>query len=473
MMKSTLRSRLWLGYVLLTALILGAFLVGLIYILNGSTILYRQVVDKLNSSQTLLLSGISNGGLSDAEKVSAYLSKNPFDESVRILIISPTGSTLFDNSQEGTIKLRWLRLAAMKKNAVQNTAGITRDYARRVWIYVATKLDNTSNFLVVASIRNNLSLKFIFSDPMMRLIFRVVIWSMLVSFLLTLLMDRWIARPIRKMAQQAATLALEDGKPLPVEGIREVQDLALALNNMSRKVQESRQSQRDLVSDISHELKTPLTSIQGFSAAIIDGTASTQEEVVHSAEVISSESQRMLGMVNELLTLARLESKVEKMEFRLTDLQPLIYGIIEKLKFNAQENEVKLSAMLPASLMVLVEPEKITQVFMNLIDNGIKFAPPGGEVTVTGEEDDKEVRIMVTDTGMGIPAEELPKIFNRFYQVDRSRKANAGKSSGLGLTIAREITRIHNGDISVISKPGNGTTLTVHLPAVISIEKKG
>ncbi len=466
MMAATLRSRLWLGYLLLTLLILGSFLVGLIYILNGSTILYRQVVEKLNSAQAVLVSELNNGGLSDAEKVNIFLSKNPLDESLRILIISPTGVTLFDSAQEGTVKLRWPRLAAMKQNASQNTAGITRDYSRRVWIYMAAKLENSPNFLVVASIRNNLSLKFIFSDPMMRLVFRVVIWSMLVSFLLTLLMDRWIARPIRKMAQQAANLAFEDGKQLPVEGIKEVQDLALALNKMSKKVQESRQSQRDLVSDISHELKTPLTSIQGFSAAIIDGTASTPEEVVHSAEIISSESQRMLGMVNELLTLARLESKVERMEFQLTDLQPLIYGIIEKLKFTAQKNEVKLSAMLPSSLIVRAEPEKITQVFINLVENAIKFTPPGGEVTLTGDKDDKEVRIIIADTGMGIPAEELPKIFNRFYQVDRSRKANAAKSSGLGLTIAREITRIHNGDIRVVSTHGKGTTFTVHLPLV-------
>jgi signal transduction histidine kinase len=464
MMASTLRSRLWLGYLLLTILILGSFLIGLIYILNGSTVLYRQVVEKLNSAQTVLLSGVNNGGFTDTEKIRAYLSKNPLDESIRILVISPAGETLFDNAQEGTVKLRWLRLAAMKQTAAKNSAGITRDYARRVWIYVASKLGNSPNYLVVASIRNNLSLQFIFSDPMMRLVFRVAIWSMLVSFFLTLLMDRWIARPIRKMAQQAANLAFEDGKQLPVEGIKEVQDLAMALNKMSRKVQESRQSQRDLVGDISHELKTPLTSIQGFSAAIMDGTASTPEEVTHSAEIISSESQRMLGMVNELLTLARLESKVEKLDLRLTDLQPLINGIVEKLKFNAQQNEVNLSAMLPPLLLVQVEPEKITQVFINLVENAIKFTPAGGEVTITGNKDDKEVRIMIADTGMGIPAEELPKIFNRFYQVDRSRKANAGKSSGLGLTIAREITRIHDGDISVVSAPGKGTTFTVHLP---------
>jgi signal transduction histidine kinase len=290
---------------------------------------------------------------------------------------------------------------------------------------------DSPNYLVIASVRNNFSMKFVFSDPMMRLIFRVVLWSMLVSFILTLFMDRWIARPIRKMSQQAVNLAMENGKQLPIEGIREVQDLAHALNEMSSKVQVSRQAQRDLVSDISHELKTPLTSIQGFSTAIIDGTASTPEEVRHSAEVISKESQRMLGMVNELLALGRLESRVEQMEFQVIDLYPMIEEILEKLRFSAQENQVKLTSQIPGPLIARVVPEKITQVLNNLIENAIKFTPPGGEVKVSSNIDEHELKILVADTGKGIPAEEISKIFNRFYQVDKSRKANDGKSSGL------------------------------------------
>ena len=471
-MGSTLRSRLWIGYILLTVLILGAFIFGLVYILNGSTILYRQVVEKLTSTQSELIRGMDAKLLTDEDKVKSYLAANPVNESIRILVISPFGNTLFDSKLDGTAKLRWLRLAALKRNAAQNSAGLTRDYAGTTWIYLPIKMVDSPNYLVIASVRNYLSMKFVFSDPMMRLIIRVVLWSMLVSFILTLLMDRWIARPIRKMSQQAVNLAMEDGKPLPVEGIREVQNLARALNEMSSKVQMSRQAQRDLVSDISHELKTPLTSIQGFSTAIIDGTASSSEEVRHSAEVISKESQRMLGMVNELLALARLESRVEKMDFQVMDLQPMIEEILEKLRFSAQENQVKLTSRIPGSLFARVVPEKITQVLINLIENAIKFTPPGGEVVVSGDDDEHEVRILVADTGMGIPTEEITKIFNRFYQVDRSRKANEGKSSGLGLTIAREIARAHNGDITVTSTPGKGAIFTIHLPAIKQGQKK-
>jgi signal transduction histidine kinase len=330
MMAKTLRSRLWLGYLLLTILVLSAFLLGLVYILNGSTVLYRQVVTKLENTQQFLLETKNATLLAGIENIKSILKENPLESSIRVIITSNLGETIYDNHQDQGGSLRWVRAAAIKRVASQGSSGLTRDSLRRVWIYVAAKMPDSQNYLVIASPRQNLTWKFMFSDPMTRLVLRVVIWSMLVSLFLTFLMDRWIALPIRKMSQQAALIASEKGTQLPVEGVKEVRDLALALNQMSRQVQESQQSQRDFISDVSHELKTPLTSIQGFSSAILDGTASTSDEINHSAEIISIESQRMLGMVNELLTLARLEGKVENIERQQTNLKSLLNGVIEK-----------------------------------------------------------------------------------------------------------------------------------------------
>ena len=463
-MAKTLRSRLWLGYLLLTILVLGAFLLGLVYILNGSTVLYRQVVTKLENTQQLLLEAKNPTTLIGIEKIKSILKENPLESSIRVIITSNLGETLYDNRQDQGASLHWVHAAAIKRVAAQGSSGLTRDSLRRVWIYVATKIPDSQNYLVIASLRQNLTWKFMFSDPMTRLVLRVVIWSILVSFFLTLLMDRWIALPIRKMSQQAALIASEMGTQLPVEGVKEVRDLALALNQMSRQVQESQQSQRDFISDVSHELKTPLTSIQGFSTAILDGTASTANEINHSAEIITIESQRMLGMVNELLTLARLEGKVEKIERQPTNLMTLLNGVIEKLTPSANQGHVSLKSTISELPLIDVDPEGITRIFLNLVDNAIKFSHSGSEVIISGEAHSGEVMIHISDTGLGIPVEELPKIFNRFYQVDRSRKGGSGKSSGLGLTIAREIARSHHGDITVQSAEGKGTTFTVHLP---------
>jgi signal transduction histidine kinase len=463
-MAKTLRSRLWLGYLLLTILVLGAFLLGLVYILNGSTVLYRQVVSKLDNTEQLLLEAKNTPSPVGIEKIKSILNETPLESSIRVMITSNLGEILYDNQQDEGARLRWVRVAALKRVAAQGSSGLTRDSLRRVWIYVATKMPDSQNYLVIASLRQNITWKFMFSDPMTRLVLRVVIWSMLVSLFLTFLMDRWITLPIRKMSQQAALIASEKGTQLPVDGVKEVKDLALALNQMSRQVQESKQSQRDFISDVSHELKTPLTSIQGFSAAILDGTASTHDEINHSAEIISIESQRMLGMVNELLALARLEGKVEKIEYQQINLQALLNGVIEKLTPSAHQGQVSLKLTLSELPLIEVDPEGITRIFLNLIVNAIKFSPPASEVIISGDTSSAEVIIHVIDNGQGIPAEELPKIFNRFYQVDRSRKGGMGKSSGLGLTIAREIARSHHGDITVQSTEGQGTTFSVHLP---------
>ena len=160
---------------------------------------------------------------------------------------------------------------------------------------------------------------------------------------------------------------------MPVEGVKEVRDLAVALNKMSRQVHESQQSQRDFISDVSHELKTPLTSIQGFSTAILDGTAATPGEISHSAEIISAESQRMLGMVNELLALARLEGKVEKFERQTTEIKSLVTGAIEKLTPAANQGQVQIISKIPELPSIKVDPEGITRVFLNLLDNAIKI----------------------------------------------------------------------------------------------------
>jgi signal transduction histidine kinase len=464
MMTGSLRSRLWLGYGILTVLVLGAFLLGLLVTLNGSTVLYRQVVSQLQDVRDSLLLAAGESAQSDVEGVQAALAQNPPASSVRVLMVSDSGEVLFDDKAAAEVSLNWSRLLALRRVAYQESSGLVRDAEKRMWIYTAAKLPNSQSILVVASRRQNLTLRFMFSDPMIRLVFRVMVLAAVVSLVLTLLMDRWIARPIRRMAQRAGTLATSEGAQIPVEGIKETRELAIALNQMSRKVQQSQQSQRDFVSDVSHELKTPLTSIQGFSAAILDGTAATPDEVRHSAEVITAESQRMLGMVNELLTLARLEGRVEKLELHPTDLAALLQGVVEKLALNAKRNHVDLICQITGLPQVMADPEKLTQVFLNLVENAIKFTPPGGMVKLSPEADAREIRVAVADTGQGMTQEDLEKIFNRFYQVDRSRKAGAGKSTGLGLTIAREIVRLHNGTITVASTPGAGTTFTVHLP---------
>ena len=464
MMLRTLRSRLWMGYAVLILLIVGAFIIGLALILNNNTVLYRQSVSDLHSTQQLLTNRLERLTNPSIDQLDSLLVTTPAVDKYRVIVLSRGRVSLFDSEQESSAPIRWVRLEPIQRAVEQGTAALTRDSQRRVWIYVASQLPGSDDFLVIAVRRENLTMKFMFSDPMTRLVSRVVLWSILIAFLLTLLMDHWIAKPIRKMVQAARALTFQGGDQIPPEGVKEVRDLAEALNQMNRQVQESQQSQRDFVSDVSHELKTPLTSIQGFSNAILDGTLQEPDEIRHSAKVISEESMRMLRLVNELLALARLEGKVEKLVIKPTDLNIVVDRILDKLAINASQSQVELRSTISHLPLVAVDEDRITQVLTNLLDNAIKFTPAGGKVIVTGEVSHGTMMINVSDTGQGILESELSKIFNRFYQVERSRKGGDGRSSGLGLTIAREIARLHNGDITVKSVPGSGTTFTLSLP---------
>ncbi len=464
MMAKTLRSRLWMGYILLTVLTLGAFLLGLVFILNGSTVLYRQVVTDLSEKKQRIIESLNTIPSTENMTIIEYFENNPIDEPIRVLVVSNRGDLLLDNRSDYGVPLQPLRMDAVRRVTLQNSSGLIRDGDGRVWIYVADRIPNSLNYLVVTSERQNLSWRFMVSDPMVRLIVRVMVWAMLVSLVLTFFMDRWIARPIREMARRSALLATDKNAQIPISGVQEVRDLAVALNQMNNQVRESQQSQRDFISDVSHELKTPLTSIGGYAAAILDGTASSAEEINHAAGVISAESQRMLKLANELLTLARLEGNVESLDLHDVNLESVISGVVDKLKPYADEQKLKLHNLPSKTPPILADGDKITQILLNLVDNAIKYSPNEGVIRISTTLTNTEVIINVTDQGQGIAEDELGKIFNRFYQVDRSRKGGSGKSSGLGLTIAREIARQHKGDITVTSRPGEGATFSIHLP---------
>jgi signal transduction histidine kinase len=231
---------------------------------------------------------------------------------------------------------------------------------------------------------------------------------------------------------------------------------------MVEQVTSAQQAQRDFVANVSHELKTPLTSIQGFSQAIIDGTADDPDSVGRSASIIHGEAGRMHRMVEELLGLARFDAGQVELAQDKVDLNALLSNCIERMGPQAETagNELLLSAQ--DGLVVTGDADWLTQVFINLVDNGIRHTSDA-RVDVAAIETDGWIEVSVTDNGEGIPPQDLDRVFERFYQADRSRQRKGGV--GLGLSIAREVVRRHGGDISAESVVGLGTRFTVRLPA--------
>ncbi|MCR8851068.1 cell wall metabolism sensor histidine kinase WalK [Rossellomorea sp. SC111] len=222
------------------------------------------------------------------------------------------------------------------------------------------------------------------------------------------------------------------------------------------------QMRKDFVANVSHELKTPITSIKGFSETLLDGAMDDPETLKSFLDIILKESDRLQSLIQDLLEL----SKIEKQGFQLFIEEVEVAGLIEDvfpiLKEKAKPKDISLHADFESRGTAEVDSYRLKQVFINLISNAIAYTPKGGNVSVTVTEDRDKVYVQVKDNGMGISQEELPRIFERFYRVDKARSRNSG-GTGLGLAIVKHIIEAHEGDIEVESELDKGTTFTVTL----------
>ncbi len=284
------------------------------------------------------------------------------------------------------------------------------------------------------------------------------------------LLSRAITRPVEEMTKASQSMATGDyEQEIVISGDDEIGRLASAFNHMAREVNRARKTQRDFLANVSHDLKTPLTSIRGFSQALLDGSASTPEAQHESARIIHQEAGRMTRLVSELLELSRLESGQVTFSQDRLNVQDLLERCGERFRPQAVQRHVDLQAVASSpGLIVVADEDRLNQVLTNLVDNALRYTPAGGTVRLTGQiesvpSNGRWVVIRVADTGQGIPPEDLPRVFERFYRVDRARTAEGG--TGLGLAITREIVHTLGGHIAVHSAVGKGTTFTIRLPA--------
>lgn len=275
-----------------------------------------------------------------------------------------------------------------------------------------------------------------------------------------------ISRPLLRITN--ATVRMARGNysvRVPVKGPGEIARLASSFNSMAQQVQETNQLLKDFVGNASHDLRTPLTMITGFSQALLDGTAGP-EEMETSAGIIHDEALKMQRLVEDLLQLTRLESGLVELRRRPTDLKTLVQGAIDRLRLAHSDRALpavrnEIAASTP---QVEVDPAQIERVMSNLLNNALDHTPPEGWVTVGAQQvGDGWVELSVADTGCGIEQEDVPRIFERFYRADKSRERGGGHS-GLGLAIVRETVEAHGGRIEVESAPGRGAIFRFTLP---------
>ncbi|AQQ70163.1 Alkaline phosphatase synthesis sensor protein PhoR [Limihaloglobus sulfuriphilus] len=243
-----------------------------------------------------------------------------------------------------------------------------------------------------------------------------------------------------------------------------IHKVVIVLNDIT-EMQKLQEMRKDFVANVSHELKTPITSIKGFVETLLDGAIDDAQKSRHFLGIIRSQTDRLDAIINDLLTLSRLERAFEERLIHLCeeDVSSVIKSSVEICQYKAQAKDIAISIDCPEFLNARLNRTLFEQALANLIDNAVKYSPNGSSVTVSAEKDNGKINIAVKDNGPGIAPEHLARLFERFYRVDKARSRDRG-GTGLGLSIVKHIAAAHSGSVSVDSQPGSGSTFIISIP---------
>ncbi|GKU83862.1 PAS domain-containing sensor histidine kinase [Niallia sp. NCCP-28] len=226
---------------------------------------------------------------------------------------------------------------------------------------------------------------------------------------------------------------------------------------------------KEFVANVSHELRTPLTTMRSYVEALAEGAWQDDELAPKFLEVTQNETERMIRLVNDLLQLSKLDNRDIKLDKELVDFIVFYNRIIDRFELTKEQNVIFERKLPKHAAFVEVDEDKLTQVMDNIISNALKYSPEGGKITFSLKEQEKQIIVSISDNGVGIPKENLEKVFDRFYRVDKARTRKLG-GTGLGLAIAKEMVEAHGGKIWATSKEGKGTKVSFTLPYIQSEE---
>ncbi|MDR3575675.1 MAG: HAMP domain-containing sensor histidine kinase [Anaerolineaceae bacterium] len=267
-----------------------------------------------------------------------------------------------------------------------------------------------------------------------------------------------IIEAIERIAKGDFSVRLDDS----VAKVTPVNELVRSVNNMALELSQMENLRQEFISNVSHEIQSPLTSIRGFALALQDERLGPQERR-HYLDIIAAESTRLSRITDNLLRLASLESEQVKFEPSSYRLDKQIRSLILACEPQWSEKDLDMDVALD-EIAIHADEDLLSQVWINLIHNSIKFTPQGGRLQARLRQADGKIEFQICDSGIGIAEEDIPHIFERFYKADKARERSKG-GSGLGLSIAQKIIELHHGSMAVQSKLGEGSTFTVYLPA--------
>ena len=330
--------------------------------------------------------------------------------------------------------------------------------------------DGTAKFVVY--IIDNKQTSQSLNAELFSLILRAVFIGFAISIVISLIIARTLLSPIKGMTMAAEAMAAGDfSTKIRIESRDEIGILATAFNDMATQIEtmleelkNAEMLRREFVANVSHELRTPLTSIRTYAETISETEGIPTETEEEFLRVIINESDRMTKIVQDLLELSRFDSGNSKLTLEKFSIERSMRDVYAAVALEARKRNHLLNLELEWKLpMIMGDRARIEQVLMNIVTNALKYTPDGGTIDMYGGRTGNDIWVKITDTGIGIPQEDLARVFDRFYRVDKARSRESG-GTGLGLSIAKEIVTLHSGSIVVDSKQGTGTTVTVTLP---------
>lgn len=307
------------------------------------------------------------------------------------------------------------------------------------------------------------------SQRMRHIYIGAALLGILLSIALGIILSRYITRPLLEVSKAAGKIAEGDfDQRVETKTEDEFGKLGQAINNMTRRLADSEKMRKDFIANVSHELRSPLTSIQGFIDALLEGKHKDTEESNKYLTIIQKETHRLSKLINDLLEISKFDSQGIQFTMEAFPVNAVIKRAIVSLKPRLDQKKIIVKTVIPEDLPLCYgDEDRIEQVVHNLVSNAINYSPMEGKILISCFLHDNEVRVEVADNGPGIPAEELPKVWERFYRVDKDRSRLKG-GTGLGLAIVREIVKKHSGQVIAESEQGEGAVFGFTLPLAIS-----
>lgn len=351
--------------------------------------------------------------------------------------------------------------SSMMDRAMNNDNYITEKYELRYQGKLIGIVEIGSNASIIISEED-----MIFTKGINNSIFYAAIISIIFAIIFGLWSSNRLSKPIVQINKTAQDISKGNlgSRITSSNKITEIQELSNSINSLAYSLEQQEKLRKQLTSDISHELRTPITIIQSQIEAIGDGLLDLTPERI---QILNEESHRLLKLVSELKYLINIESHQDSLDIKNVDMSKLIKEVSEGFRVSLKNAKIGLKEAVEENVMIEGDRDKLKQVVINLLSNALKFSNQDGKIEVSLKQDKDKVVLVIKDNGIGIPEEDLPNIFERFYRSDKSRNRNTG-GAGIGLAIVKSIVNAHEGTIKVTSKKGEGTEFRIELPNNLS-----